>query len=330
MFYILLKKVKNADTDAILEGSFQEMEMEELFNVEGETISGLENIEPIHFNLDIYTVRGKMTDHLYIEGIKNPIFSEKVKDIIEKLNIWNVQFFPLKIIDEYSNLREVQLSEYKDEVVDYKTVNYDNYFICNLEGLVDCINHEESNLEYFSPLMNSLRGNISEEMKTKLESKNNLDIDTILSLKIDETRIPENTAIFRLIDCPRIVIVKEEFVQAINEAELSGFVLIPISNYSEANPDTFYIENKPPSNTDSQSYNEKRQLEQKENDKKKILKVKPDRPPSLMSDLEDDDASLNSDLDKEDTPLLSDSDGRLKRETPKRKKIIIKRVNKNR
>ena len=236
MYYTLLNEVPDSEQDAMLEGSYKDIETEDFpFNI-GTYIDKPGFDIPVVLNVGQHALRGVMTDHLSIDSIEGLVFSQKAKDFIYDNAEGNIQFFPMVIIDEFSNQEEVLMAEYKDKKVDYQTTTYDKFHVANIVGLIDCVNHDSSNLEYFEPRP-VITEDMSDEMKEALSEDVSNDIDFIHSLTLDESKIPEDLQIFRLKDCPRIIVFKENIVNAIREAKLTGFVFIPLEEYTDEIPD---------------------------------------------------------------------------------------------
>ena len=237
MYYILSNDISDVDEDAILEGEYVDKETEDFpFNV-GIHIDQPGFDLPVQFEIQINSIRGKLTDNLVIDEIEGGVFSRKAIDCFLHKKIDNLQTFPLVLIDEFSNVNEVHIAKFQGEELDYKIKIYKDYFIINIIGLLDCVNHEASDLEYFTPRQD-IPEDMPEDMKAILEEEEvDNDIDFIRKLVLEETEIPEDIQIFRLKDCPRILVFKEEMVQAIRAAQLTGFVFIPLSTYSDEIPE---------------------------------------------------------------------------------------------
>ena len=164
-------------------------------------------------------------------------FRIAVSNSFSIIKFYNVQFFPAIIKDDFSNADEVELAQLKEKDLDFKSKTYDNYHIANIVGIIDCIDHETSELEYFVPRQ-EIPDDIPEEMKKVLKEKQeDKDIDFIRKLVLDESMIPDDIKIFRLKDCPRILVFKEEIVKAIRVEGLTGFVFIPLEKYTDEIPD---------------------------------------------------------------------------------------------
>jgi len=230
-------------TDAILDGESDYLiRIDTLFN-EGLSLPSDDIDTPISFTFDEYTIRGNMTDHLNVNSIPGPVVSLKTKTLFEKLNVNNIEYYQLKLRDEFPNGDKEYLIKPKPQI-------YNNYFIANVAGLVDCVYHERSVLEYFYPP--ELR-NPDEEALTNFSNENNPfanenpnDIDLVTKLVLDETKIDPSLKVFRLFDKPDLLIFHESIVNAIRKDKLSGFVFVPVEEYTDVIKDEEAKENKEP------------------------------------------------------------------------------------
>jgi len=233
--FILTEDIENNEEDAILEGTSEYLKRMPI--AQGIEIHSRDVLVPIEISIYEGSLRGKMPDLLIIEGAYAPIFSDRGIILFQNNKIDNLQFFPAIIKDEFSNADEVDLARLKKQELDFKSITYENYHIANVVGLLDCVDHQASNLEYYIP-----RKDIPEDMpvemkKLLLEEQEDNDIDFIRKLVLVDTKIPEDIKIFRLKDCPRILVFKEEIVKAIREAKLTGFVFVPLGKYTDEIPD---------------------------------------------------------------------------------------------
>lgn len=239
-YYILTNLIEDDSEDAILDGRCPFLErIPYLFN-EGQSLAKEKIPQPIEFLLDINTLRGKMTDHLSIDGIEGVVFSSNVVDLLKKIQMENIEYFSLSIVDNFSNADSVALAKLRGSSIDYKIKKYENYLIANIANKVDCVNHQKSKLEYFYP------DEIKEQAKEFNTDKtiNFNDIDLITSLVLDETKIPTDMKIFRLYDQPNILVFHEDIVKAIKKEGLSGFVFVPLEKYTEVLSDEEEEENQ--------------------------------------------------------------------------------------
>lgn len=236
-YYILSQDVENEEEDAMLEGYSAYLDRIRVPFDEGEELPLEDILIPIEINVEVASLRGRMTDSLFLDEVDCLIISKKVIEFLDEQEIENIQLLPIKLIDPYSNAEEVEEAKLKDKKLDYKKKIYDNYSIFNITGLVDCINHEDSNLEYYEP-RTEIAEDLPENMKLVLEEQQtDNEIDFIRKLVLDEDKIPEDLKIFRLKDCPRILVFKEEIVKAIRKEKLTGFVFVPLEKYTDEIPD---------------------------------------------------------------------------------------------
>ena len=230
MYYILTNNIEDDRNDAILDGISTYLNRIDCSFRQGLQLPSEDIDVPILFELYEYTLRGKMTDHLVISSITGPIFSQKTKAFFEKRKISNIEYYQLTLRDKFPNGD-------KEYFIKPGSVEYKNYFIANVVGLVDCVDHEKSILEYFYPP--ELR-NPDEEIKLADNDENNPfagenlnDIDLVIKLVLDETKIDSALKVFRLFDKPDLLVFHESVVRAIRKEKLSGFVFVPVSEYTD-------------------------------------------------------------------------------------------------
>ena len=236
MYQILTTIVENDNEDAILEGEILAQDQIEFSFEKGVSVSpeGIKN--PIEFEFYENTLRGTMTDHLYIDTIRGPVFSLKTRNLFEKIGIKNIEFYQVTLRDEFP---EGQSGNHKKDDEKKKTIEYIDYFIANVVGLVDCVDHEKSTLEYFYPpeLRNqeteiSVQG--GDDYKDPFADENQNEIDFITKLVFDESKIDPKLKGFRLKDQPDLLVFHESVVDSIRKENLTGFVFVPVSEYTDA------------------------------------------------------------------------------------------------
>jgi hypothetical protein len=267
MYYILTNNIENDREHAILDGRSAYLIRIDCSFRQGLPLPSDDIDVPIPFNLYEYTLRGTMTDHLSINDISGPVFSQKTKSFFERLEITNIEYYQLKLIDEFPNGD-------KEYIIKPKPVEYNNYFIANVVGLVDCIDHEQSILEYFYPPelknQNEETSLNSRDENNPFAGENPNDIDFITKLVLDETKIDPALKIFRLFDKPDLLVFHESVVKAIRKEKLSGFVFVSVSEYTDVIPD------------DDEDKREKEEPQQKEvlkePAKKEVFKEPPKQP----------------------------------------------------
>ncbi len=232
-YYILNGKVENENEDAILEGVFVDVENEDYLFYKGFSLEKKGISTPIVFKIEQYALRGTMTDHLSIDDINGPIFSQKVINLLKAHAVNNIEYYPLTIRDEFPEVEKTELQKNKKE--EKKEIEYTNYFIANVVGLVDCINHEQSIGEYYYPP--ELRQQLKEEKEAQAETTttdNPNEFDFITKLILDERKITPTMKVFRLLDRPDLLIFHDSIVEAIRKKNLSGFVFVPVTEYTDA------------------------------------------------------------------------------------------------
>lgn len=232
-YYIYSDEYTDIEKTAIIDNDCSFLAMSGLGFEEGESIY-LEKRLDVFFSKN--SVRGEMTDKLQID-INGIVLSERAKEILDLNGCHNIQYFPMLLTDNFVNNNEVELAKMKGKELKYESKIYENYQVANILGLVDCVDHENSDLDYYT-LRTQIPEDLPENMKASLlEQEIDNDIDFIRHLVLDESKIPEDIHIFRLKDCPRILVFKESIVKAIREAELTGFVFIPLEEYTDEIPD---------------------------------------------------------------------------------------------
>ncbi|HKR05902.1 MAG TPA: DUF1629 domain-containing protein [Bacteroidia bacterium] len=230
MNYILTSKVENDREDAILSGDSIYLKRIECSFREGVSLPVEDIIAPILFKIDVFSLRGIMTDHLNLSDIPGPIFSLKVKNLFEKIGLKNIQYFLLTLRDEFpEGMKEDNKIDEKKQIIEYK-----NFFIANVVGLVDCVDHEKSALDYFfPPELRNKEKEIGDEINNPFAGENPNDIDLITKLVLDESKIDPALKMFRLKDKPQILVFHESVVEQIRKEKLSGFVFVPVEKYTE-------------------------------------------------------------------------------------------------
>ena len=56
-----------------------------------------------------------------VDGVEGLVFSDKTIELFEQSGINNIQFFSMPIVDEFSNLEEVQMAKFRDKELKYET-----------------------------------------------------------------------------------------------------------------------------------------------------------------------------------------------------------------
>lgn len=259
MHYILTNNIEDERNDAILDGrSAYLVRIETLFN-EGLLLPSDDIDTPINFTLYEYTLRGNMTDHLNTNGIPGPVFSINTKTLLEQKGINNIEYYQLILIDEFPESKKKASNDDKP-----KPINYTDYFIANIVGLVDCVDHEKSVLEYFYPpeLRNQPEETEEEKKNNPFADENPNDIDFITKLVLDERKIDSSLKVFRLKDKPDLLVFHESIVKEIRKEKLSGFVFVPVEEYTDAIPDD-ETETEEPKEKKEEPENSKNKSEQK-------------------------------------------------------------------
>jgi hypothetical protein len=237
MYFILTTEVENDKEDAILSGDSIYLKRIECSFRNGVSLPFEDIMTPILFKIEEYALRGVMTDHLNLNDIKGPIFSIKVKTLLEKAKVKNIQYFQLTLLDEFGEVPEEEQGDSKDEK-EKKIIEYRDFFISNVTGLLDCVDHERSVLDYFFPP--EIRNKEKEEgddTNNPFADENLNHIDSIIKLVLDENKIDPELKVFRLKDQPDLLVFHESVVHLLRNKKLSGFVFVPVSKYTDVIPD---------------------------------------------------------------------------------------------
>lgn len=180
MYWILTNELVDEDLDVDLEGTFSTGSDDGISFDDGEelalhitgtlTLSGLP--------------RGNWTDHLSVGEIPGLVFSDRLCRLLRDMRLTSLQYFPLRIAGAPDS------------------ATGGDYWIANVVGVVDCVDRDASDLEYFK----------------------DGDIEFINSLVLDEASIPPGLDIFRLAGRPTLVVVSQALKDAILDAGMTGFV----------------------------------------------------------------------------------------------------------
>lgn len=234
MYYVLLDNVENDEEDAILEGKFGNDELAEFSFNTGLSIRKCKFDIPVRFTFDEFALRGTMTDFLSVDEVRGPVFSATTQDLFHKLGINCIEYFQMILVDEFPESH----AEAKDKK---KVIEYADYFIGNVVGLVDCVDHHKSVLEYFYPeeIRQDEGGHTAndDDANNPFAGENLNEIDFITHLVLDESKIDPSLKIFRLKDKPDLVVFHEDVVNEIRKEKLTGFVFVPVDQYTDAIPD---------------------------------------------------------------------------------------------
>jgi hypothetical protein len=240
MLFVLIKGVENEKVDAILDGESDYLQRIGTSFCRGVNLPFEDIDTPILFFLYEYTLRGVMKDHLYINSIPGPVFSDDVKEFLQKEGVKNIEYYQLTLIDEFSET-EQELKK-KGPDAERKIIEYKNYSIANVVGLVDCVDHEKSILEYFYPpeMRNppeDMPAMDQDDSNNPFAGENPNDIDFITKLVLDESKIDPAMKVFRLYDKPGLLLFHESIVKRLTEEGATGFVFVPVDEYTDLIPD---------------------------------------------------------------------------------------------
>lgn len=179
MYWILSNELVDEDLDADLCGTFS-TEPDDMGFDDGEAL-------PVPVK-GTYTPtsrpRGNWTDHLSVGEIPGLVFSGRLCRLLQDMMLTNLQYFPLHIAHAPDG------------------ATGEGYWIVNVVGVVDCVDREASDLEYFK----------------------DGDIEFVNRLVLDEGKIPPGLDIFRLAGRSTLVVVSQTLKDAIVGAGMTGFV----------------------------------------------------------------------------------------------------------
>ncbi len=190
MYWILSNELVDEDNDADLSGEANFELGDTISFKRGVTVSDL-LISKITLILSNDSYIGRMTDHLSITELYGFVFSEKLRGLLQGLSVDNIQYFDLDIVNKKNG------------------ISYTDYKIGNIVGLVDCINKDLSDVEYF----------------------NDGGIEFIDKLVLDETKIPSELKKFRLLNRTTLTFVHQSIKDAINESDITGCLFYKPEEY---------------------------------------------------------------------------------------------------
>ncbi|WP_232371659.1 imm11 family protein [Leptospira ainazelensis] len=130
---------------------------------------------------------------LVLTGLPGLVISGKFKNSLDSAGIKNIEYIPARIFD--SHLKK----------------NFEDYFVANIIGLVDCIDFQRSKLTMRAAFPDKIR-NIEE-------------------LYIDESKL-NDLPIFRLKRRITLVLISESLKQILESSKLQGIEIIPANGYS--------------------------------------------------------------------------------------------------
>ncbi|MCW8932056.1 MAG: hypothetical protein OQL19_17710 [Gammaproteobacteria bacterium] len=188
MYWILSNELVDEDNDADLSGAFNTNLSNDIYFDEGEEVLSIFRTEYI---LEHANNIGNMTDHLSIDEVPGLVFSGKLQKLLSDLNVANIQYIDLEIIDTNSG------------------ITYDNYKIANVIGLEDCVDEDSSDLTFFD----------------------DGEIKFIKKLVLNEEKISPESKIFRLLRDKSLPLVHHEIKEAIENSGITGCVFYKPEDY---------------------------------------------------------------------------------------------------
>ncbi len=184
MNYWLWMGGREKESDAYIQGVPNFVEKGNINFDDGEVISNID--EPVKLELNTDYI-GRITDELEATGTNGILIHYKIKEILDKLEINNLQYFKTEIIDSLQK----------------KT--YTDWFLVNIVGHVKCVNIELSELDMDD---------------NEIEFIDKLVLDTEIANK-------SKFKIFRLTEYLPLIIVDDEVKYAIEHANFTGPEFLP-------------------------------------------------------------------------------------------------------
>jgi hypothetical protein len=137
-------------------------------------------------------VEERKTDNIVVPTRMGLFVNEKVKSIFDKLGIRNIQYFKARLIQQNTQI-----------------IN-ENYCIANVIGKYACVDHQESELEYFD----------------------DGDIQFIDKLVLNLEEGNDHGHIFRLAEFPALLMISQQLKDMIVESNITGFKIYKPEEFS--------------------------------------------------------------------------------------------------
>lgn len=189
MYWILSNELADEDRDADLRGTFTTDSGRDVSFDDGASVAGA--VAHARYTLTA-PPDGRLCDHLPVGEIPGLVLSERLCAVLDGLGISNVEYVPLSLVDPFSGQ------------------THDRYRIANVIGVVDCVDRDASDLEFYP----------------------DGDIEFIDRLVLDEDRIPPGLDLFRLAGRTTLVIASQRLKDAITEAGITGCVFYRPQDYA--------------------------------------------------------------------------------------------------
>lgn len=135
-----------------------------------------------------------LQDNLYGNGVSGLLVSKKIRSLFDSLEVHNIQYFPVKLINEAGGME------------------MEGYSFANIVGIYSVVDMTKSDVE---------ESDVREGLLTEINS---------LVLKdFDENDYP---AVFRIKEKPRLVLVKDDLKRAIENSDITGLEFQKPEEYS--------------------------------------------------------------------------------------------------
>ncbi len=121
------------------------------------------------------------------------VASQRLQTVFESAGEGKIEFLPIQLMNHRGKIES------------------DQYAIVNVLDVIDCMNHNESIVEYSS-----------------LDPE---ELITIKKLVLDESKIPPQIHLFRLKQDKTLSIVSDSVKSRVEEEELTGMMFIPVEKY---------------------------------------------------------------------------------------------------
>ncbi|MBN2436325.1 MAG: hypothetical protein JXK07_13765 [Spirochaetes bacterium] len=189
VYWILSNELVDEDKDADLTGVFVTDPDDDLRFDDGKLIK----VQPGKCTYTLTEkLSGNLTDNLSIDEIPGFVWSSRLCDLMISLNVCNLQFFDLTIIDP----------DKRKSYIDYKIVN--------IVRAIDCIDFEKSEMTCYD----------------------DGDVEFIDKLVLSEDKIQANMEIFRLARNLETTVFSDRLKMAIDKNDITGCVLYRVDKYS--------------------------------------------------------------------------------------------------
>jgi len=151
-----------------------------------------QEVSPIDIHLT-RDAKGTMTDNLLAPGTRGLLFSSRLRQLLKKTGVGNIDYYPVRI---FGAKKELLTKDYK---------------LANLTALIPCVDFATSDLEMHPDDPDS--------------------IEAINSLTLNESRI-KGALMFRLKEHSQIIVVHEKIKTACEAERMSGVQFFEPENFT--------------------------------------------------------------------------------------------------